>query len=156
MRPLVDAAPNLRFSTRFARPTGGAGNVEDESKYVKTPESYTGVENYGWSVEWKRRGRRGTEGGVGWGGGWWEVGGGVGVSLPLWPGGQSALSLSLFGVRSACRPLTFRCWLRSSYRGVWQAQNATVATWAWHTSVVNKGPAGWTDALTIVQTGRNH
>lgn len=71
-------APNLRFSRyRFARPTGGAGNVEDESKYVKTPESYTGVENYGWSVEWKK-GR--DEGGrrVGWGGG-----------LPLLPGGQS-------------------------------------------------------------------
>ena len=51
--------------------SGGAGNHEDESKYVKTEISYTGVENYGY--------------------------------------------------------------------GYWQAINATVATWNWHTVVANKG-----------------
>ena len=40
--------------------------------------------------------------------------------------------------------------------GFWQALNATHATWDWHTVVANKGPAGWTDSLTIVQYGRGH
>ena len=46
--------------------------------------------------------------------------------------------------------------LRDAGWGIWQVQNATHATWNWHTSVVNAGPAGWTDSLTIVQTGRGH
>ena len=40
--------------------SGGAGNVEDEGKYVKDAVSFTGVENYGygfWQV--RRRARPG-------------------------------------------------------------------------------------------------
>lgn len=40
--------------------------------------------------------------------------------------------------------------------GIWQALNATHATWDWHTSVPKKAPANWTDSLTIIQTGRGH
>jgi len=77
---------NPKYMTTIV--SGGAGNHEDESTYVKSAESYTGVENYGW--------------------------------------------------------------------GVFTAVSPTTATWVWHTSVRNKGPADWTDSLTIVQTGRGH
>jgi len=40
--------------------------------------------------------------------------------------------------------------------GFFTAVNSTTATWTWKTVKVNKGPAGFSDSLTILQTGRNH
>ncbi len=77
---------NPKYMTTIV--SGGAGNREDESHYVKDAISQTGVENYGY--------------------------------------------------------------------GYWQAINATVATWNWHTVVPNGGPKDYSDSLTIVQTGRGH
>ena len=120
---------NPKYMTTIV--SGGAGNHEDESVYVKTAESYTGMEN---------------------------------CALPRARVVDCATAQRAHFSR-CCQTLTHTISARPNPPpskpyvdgwGVFQAQNATHATWDWHTTVANKGPAGWADSLTIIQTGRGH
>jgi hypothetical protein len=118
--------------------SGGAGNHEDEKPYVKASPSYTGMENYGaahgkqlfthtlTSTHTRARRRR---------------------TKPT-PARALAPPSTTAPHPPSTSPITG--W------GIWQALNATHATWDWHTSVPKAGPANWTDSLTIIQTGRGH
>ena len=116
---------NPKYMTTIV--SGGAGNREDESKYVKTAESATGgeIREAAEAVNRAHSSPRAYP-----------------PSLPPCPPFPFSLLPSF--------PVENYGW------GIFQAQNATHATWYWHTSVVNKGPAGWADSLTIIQTGRGH
>ena len=118
---------NPKYMTTIV--SGGAGNREDESNYVKTAESATGGER-----------REAAEAAVNR----------AHSSPPRVPTESSSLPAFSFFSLLPSFPVENYGW------GIFQAQNATHATWYWHTSVVNKGPAGWADSLTIIQTGRGH
>lgn len=111
---------NPRYMTTIV--SGGAGNREDESKYVKSAESATGGEERGAAA----------------------------AAQSFFPSAALLLSPRLLFFPFPSPPVSNYGW------GLFQAQNATHATWLWHTSVANKGPKDWTDSLTIIQTGRGH
>ena len=123
---------NPKYMTTIV--SGGAGNREDESKYVKTAESATGGEMEEAAEAAVNR-----------------------AHSPLPARTHRVFLFARLFLFPSSRPSHLPSFPVENYGwGIFQAQNATHATWFWHTSVVNKGPAGWADSLTIIQTGRGH